>query len=127
VHASPPRRGATPGKPPHPHLRPPQNVMEDLSKRAAAAGAAAMLALGGLSGAAVASEFDILAETTAPKQHYFDDANVLSKQSRADINKKLNLMEVGGPASPGGGQGLWGGRRQVRRPGTPAGVRRRAS
>lgn len=41
-----------------------QNAFEDLSKRMAAAGAAAVLTLGGLSGAAVASEFDILAETT---------------------------------------------------------------
>ncbi len=57
-------------------------------------GAAAMLTLGALAGAANASEFDIVAEAT-PSTHYFvDDANVLSKSTRGDIDTKLKRLEA---------------------------------
>jgi hypothetical protein len=43
---------------------------------------------------ALASEFDVLAETT-PSAYYLDDASVLSKSTRSDLNKRLSYLEVG--------------------------------
>lgn len=64
---------------------------------AAASAAAAMLTLSNLSGApaALAGEFDILAETTPPPGNYIlDDAGVLSKATRGDLTKSLSALEV---------------------------------
>jgi hypothetical protein len=66
----------------------------DAAKKIAAAGAAALLTLAPLSGAAIASEFDILAEPQPSKSFYVDDANVLSKSTRSAINKQLNQLAV---------------------------------
>ena len=60
----------------------------------ATAGAAALLTLGSLSGAAVAGEFDILAEPTPSAHFWVDDANVLSKSTRGEIDVKLKTLEV---------------------------------
>lgn len=67
-----------------------------LAQKIAAVGAAAVISLGSLSAPAIASEFDIAAETT-PTTHYFlDDANVLSRATRGEIDKKLKILEAGG-------------------------------
>lgn len=76
-----------------------------LGQKLASAGAAAMLTLGSLSGAAVASEFDVMAESAPSTHYYVDDANVLSKSSKGDIDKKLKLLEVGSHGSHG--PGIW--------------------
>ena len=70
--------------------------MQSLGQKAATAAAAALLAAGTLSGAAIASEFDILAEPTPTASYFYDDANVLSKSTRSDLNKKLKILEVRG-------------------------------
>lgn len=65
-----------------------------MAQKIATAGAAALMTLGALSGAAVASEFDIIAEDR-PSTHFFvDDANVLSRATRSEIDKKLGLLEI---------------------------------
>lgn len=61
-------------------------------KMVAASAAAAMLTLNPM--AAVANEFDILSEPTPTTNYYVDDANVLSKSTRSEVNKKLRLLEV---------------------------------
>lgn len=63
-------------------------------KGAASAGAAAMLTMGSLSGAAVASEFDVLAEPRPTNTYFVDDAGVLSRSTKSDINKRLSILEV---------------------------------
>ena len=65
----------------------------DVAKRAGAAAAAALLALSPLAPAALANEFDVLGEPT-PTNYFFDDAGVLSKSTRSQLNKKLSLLEV---------------------------------
>ena len=65
-----------------------------LAQKVATAGAAALLTLGSLSGAAVAGEFDILAEPTPSAHFWVDDANVLSKSTRGEIDVKLKTLEV---------------------------------
>lgn len=67
---------------------------------------------------AIASEFDILAEAT-PSTYFVDDASVLSKSTRSDLNKRLSFLEVGitglGPARTAGSSrtGSPSGERQV--------------
>lgn len=73
---------------------PPQSFAQDAAKKMAAAGAAALLTMSPLSGAAIASEFDIMAEPRPTTTFYFDDAGVLSKSTRTEVNKKLNNLEV---------------------------------
>lgn len=72
---------------------PPQTTAADLAKRAAAGAAALTLSLGSLSAPAIATEFDILGEET-PKAYFVDDASVLSKSTKADLNKRLSILEV---------------------------------
>lgn len=67
---------------------------QNVAQKLAAASAAAMMTLGSFSGAAVASEFDILAEPTPTTSYYVDDANVLSKSTKSDLNKRLKTLEV---------------------------------
>lgn len=65
-------------------------------QKAATAALTAMLTLGTVTDAAIASEFDILAEPTPTESKYvFDDANVLSKSTRADLTKRLKILEIG--------------------------------
>lgn len=68
---------------------------QDLAQRAACAGAAALLSLGSLAAPALASEFDVLAEETPTKSYFIDDAGVLSKSTKSDLNKRLSILEVG--------------------------------
>lgn len=70
-----------------------QTTAADIAKRAAAGAAALTLSLGSLSVPAIATEFDILGEET-PKSYYVDDASVLSKATRSDLNKRLSFLEV---------------------------------
>lgn len=67
---------------------------QDLAQRAACAGAAALLSLGALAGPGLASEFDILAEPTPAKNYFVDDAGVLSRSTKSDLNKRLSILEV---------------------------------
>lgn len=76
-----------------PLLCPLQTTAAELAKRAAAGAAAVTLSLGALSVPAIATEFDILGEET-PKAYYVDDASVLSKSTRSDLNKRLSFLEV---------------------------------
>jgi len=71
-----------------------KDVFTNMAQKAAAASAAALLTLGGMSGAAMASEFDILAESTPTNHYYVDDANVLSKATRSELDKKLKFLEI---------------------------------
>eukprot|EP00878_Enallax_costatus_P045439 GHUV01054740.1.p2 GENE.GHUV01054740.1~~GHUV01054740.1.p2 ORF type:complete len:101 (-),score=22.28 GHUV01054740.1:204-506(-) len=72
---------------------------QDLAQRAACAGAAALLSLGSLAGPALASEFDILGEPTPSKNYFIDDAGVLSRSTKSDLNKRLSILEVCGSSS----------------------------
>lgn len=67
------------------------NNIADVAKKVAAAGAAAMLTFGA---PAIANEFDILGEPAPTNAYYIDDASVLSKSTRSEINKKLRLLET---------------------------------
>ncbi|KAG2442578.1 hypothetical protein HXX76_002663 [Chlamydomonas incerta] len=53
-----------------------------------------MLSLGALGAPAIASEFDILGEPTPTANYFIDDASVMSKATRQDINKRLKLLEI---------------------------------
>jgi hypothetical protein len=95
-NASPARTPPPPTQTPHIHLRTPQSPASELARKAAAAGAAAMLTLSPLMAAApaAANEFDILSESAPTAAYYLDDASALSKATRSEINKKLRLLEV---------------------------------
>jgi uncharacterized protein len=51
------------------------------------------MGLSALSGAAVASEFDLLSEPKPTTSYYVDDANVLSLSTKGDLNRKLKALE----------------------------------
>ena len=71
-----------------------------------------MLTFGALSGAAVAGEFDVLAEPTPSAHYYVDDANVMSKSTRSEVDVRLKTVEVGGGRTEGpphGGHAEWTG------------------
>lgn len=71
-----------------------ENLATTFAKKAVATGAAALLSLGALSGVALANEFDVVGEA-APSQHYYvDDANVISRSNRGDIDYKLKRLEI---------------------------------
>ena len=53
-----------------------------------------MLSLGGLSGAALANELDVLNEPPPGVQHIIDDAGVLNKTTRKALNDELSRLEV---------------------------------
>ncbi len=67
-----------------------------VAQKLSAMGAAAMMTLSSFSGVAMASEFDLLAESTPTNSYYLDDASVLSVSTKGDINKKLKDLEVRG-------------------------------
>ena len=58
------------------------------------AAAAAVLAASPLSGAALAGEFDLLAEGT-PTTYILDDAAVLNKTTKKSVGDQLKALEVG--------------------------------
>ncbi|GIL42893.1 hypothetical protein Vafri_731 [Volvox africanus] len=66
----------------------------NFGQKLASAAAAALLSFGALGGPAIASEFDVLAEPTPTSNYFVDDANVLSKATRTDLNKRLKLLEI---------------------------------
>ncbi|GLI69054.1 hypothetical protein VaNZ11_013596 [Volvox africanus] len=66
----------------------------NFGQKLASAAAAALLSFGGLGGPAIASEFDVLAEPTPTANYFVDDANVLSKSTRTELNKRLKLLEI---------------------------------
>ena len=73
---------------------PPQdNMWTGLSRKVAAAGVAGMLALAPVTNA-LASEFDILGEPVPTSTYIIDDASVLNKITKSEINKKLKTLEV---------------------------------
>lgn len=71
----------------------------DVAKRVAAGAAAALLTLAPAV-PALANEFDVLGEPTPTSSYYVDDAGVLSKSTRSEVNKKLRLLEVSGRLGP---------------------------
>ncbi|KAG2499945.1 hypothetical protein HYH03_002232 [Edaphochlamys debaryana] len=66
----------------------------NLGQKLASAGAAAVLSLGALGAPAIASEFDVLGAPAPTSTYYIDDANVLSKDTRGELNKKLKSLEI---------------------------------
>ena len=62
--------------------------------QAAQAAAAAAAALVLAASPACANEFDILGEPRPTVQHVLDDAGVLSKATRSEVNKRLKLLEI---------------------------------
>jgi len=58
------------------------------------AGAAAVLSFGGVGGAALANELDILNLPAPGTQHVIDDAGVLNKTTRKGLNDELSRLEV---------------------------------
>ena len=82
-------------RPPDPSSNQSQNShLAGIAQKVASAGAAALLTLGSLSGTAAAGEFDVLAEPTPSAHFYVDDANVLSKSTRSEVDQKLKILEV---------------------------------
>lgn len=72
----------------------PPSPLSDAARRAAAGAAAVLLAAAPLTGAALANEFDVLGEPAPTNTYYVDDAGVLSKSTRSEVNKKLRLLET---------------------------------
>jgi uncharacterized membrane protein YgcG len=67
-----------------------QRLGRSAAQAAAAAAAAALL----VASPACANEFDILGEARPTTQYTIDDAGVLSKATRSDVNKRLKLLEI---------------------------------
>ena len=70
------------------------------------AAVAALLTASPLSGAALAGEFDLLAEGT-PSTYVLDDASVLNKTTRKTVSDQLKALEVSWRARCAR-QGAWG-------------------
>ena len=68
----------------------PQRLGRRAAQAAAAAAAAALL----VASPACANEFDILGTPRPTVQYTVDDAAVLSKATRSDVNKRLKLLEI---------------------------------
>ena len=60
------------------------------------AAASALLLVSPLSGAALAGEFDLLAEGT-PTTYVLDDASILNKTTRKSVSDDLKALEVRKP------------------------------
>lgn len=52
------------------------------------------MSLSSLAAPALATEFDVLAEPTPTKNYFVDDAGVLSRSTKSDLNKRLSILEV---------------------------------
>ncbi len=59
------------------------------------AAAAAVLAAGSVSGAALANELDIMQEPRPSQQHVIDDAGVMNRTTKKGVNDELTRFEVG--------------------------------
>lgn len=53
-----------------------------------------MLSMGGFSLSAVASEFALLEEPTPTKKYLIDDAGVVNKTTRGELNRDLSILET---------------------------------
>lgn len=76
---------------------PPQistNGLQEAGRAVSAAAAAALLTLGAATGTALASEFDLRQEPTPTSRYVLDDAGVLSKATKKDLNERLKALEV---------------------------------
>jgi uncharacterized membrane protein YgcG len=69
------------------------NLWQTVSSKAAGAAAALALSLGGLSGTALASEFDIMNTPTPGLNYLIDDAGVVNKTTRKAVNDRLYKLE----------------------------------
>ncbi|KAI3435689.1 hypothetical protein D9Q98_001747 [Chlorella vulgaris] len=70
-----------------------QGPAQALQRKAAAAAAAVLLSASPLSGAALAGEFDLLAEGT-PTSYILDDASVLNKTTKKTVTDQLKALEA---------------------------------
>ena len=70
------------------------DALQGAGKIVAAGAAAALLTLGAATGTALASEFDLRQEPTPTSRYVLDDAGVLSKATKKDLNKRLKALEV---------------------------------
>lgn len=70
------------------------NLLQHVGRNAAALGAAALMAFGGVSGPAVATEFDVINTSTPSLNYLIDDANVLNKTTKKSVNDRLYKLEV---------------------------------
>lgn len=69
---------------------------QEASKAAAAVVAASCVSLLPLSGAALASEFDILTTPKPTSNYVIDDAKVVNISTERELNKRLAELEVRG-------------------------------
>lgn len=70
------------------------DALQGAGKIVAAGAAAALLTLGAATGTALASEFDLRQEPTPTSRYVLDDAGVLSKATKKDLNKRLKALEA---------------------------------
>ncbi len=70
-----------------------QSTVSSHSLSAMQAAAAAVLLMSPVNGAALAGEFDLLAEGT-PSTYVLDDANVLNKTTKKSVSDALSQLEV---------------------------------
>lgn len=69
------------------------NGLQDAGRAVSAAAAAALLSLGAVTGAALATEFDLRQEPTPTSRYVLDDAGVLSKATKKSLNERLKALE----------------------------------
>ncbi len=69
-------------------------LIQGLRQNLTATLAAAVLSIGSLSGAAVASEFDVINTSTPSLNYLIDDAGVLNKTTKKAVNDRLYKLEV---------------------------------
>jgi len=69
-------------------------LIQGLRQNLTATLAAAVLSIGSLSGAAVASEFDVINTSTPSLNYLIDDAGVLNKTTKKAVNDRLYKLET---------------------------------
>lgn len=68
--------------------------LKNIGAAVSAAAAAALLSVGAACGPALASELDLLLEPTPTSRYVIDDAGVLSKATRQELNQRLKNLEA---------------------------------
>jgi len=68
--------------------------LKEVGKAVGAAAAAVVLGLGAVAGPALAAELDLLLEPTPTSRYVIDDAGVLSKSTRKELNERLQELEA---------------------------------
>ena len=58
------------------------------------------MSLGGVTGPALATEFDVINTSTPSLNYLIDDANVLNKTTKKAVNDRLYKLEVTGRQDP---------------------------